>query len=84
MRKCRDVASPLSEGWERSLPWSSRIGVRFHLLLCGSCRQYARQLRWLSRTYRELTAKARGATLTAEVRERIRTEFDHQRDDPAE
>jgi uncharacterized protein YcgI (DUF1989 family) len=84
MRKCRNVARLLSETGERTLPWASRAGVRLHLLICSACRRYAAQLRWLSRTYRQVVHATDTAGLTREARMRISAALDAHRDSPKE
>jgi hypothetical protein len=78
MLSCKDVTRLLSESMDASLPVGKRIGVRFHLLICGFCARYKRQLLLIRETARRLAEiedppfLADGETLSAEARERIR------------
>lgn len=48
MPSCREVQTQLTEYAEGALPWSERLGIGFHLLLCGVCADFLRGLRALS------------------------------------
>ncbi len=37
----------ISDGMDRDLDWTEQIGVRAHLLMCGSCSNFAQQVRAL-------------------------------------
>lgn len=54
MMRCREVARLLSAGETSELPWRRRFAVRLHLMMCGHCSRFARQLAWLGRTARDL------------------------------
>ena len=75
---CRDAARLLSESMDRRLPLAERVGLRVHLLLCGLCRRYGRQLVFLRRlvdvfTKRvEAPAPPAASELSPEARARIR------------
>jgi hypothetical protein len=45
MLKCRHIAAHASEHIDGELNWRQRLGYGLHLLLCGYCRQFIRQLR---------------------------------------
>ncbi|MFV1960131.1 MAG: zf-HC2 domain-containing protein [Planctomycetota bacterium] len=45
MLRCADATRRLSEALDHPLSWSERLWLRFHVLLCGACRRYERQIR---------------------------------------
>ena len=45
MLTCRDVAKAVGKDELRTGAWPTRVGLRFHLLMCRHCRRYAAQLR---------------------------------------
>lgn len=47
MPSCREVQTQLTEYAEGTLPWSERVGIWFHLLLCRVCAGFLRGLRAL-------------------------------------
>jgi predicted anti-sigma-YlaC factor YlaD len=44
MPTCRDVAERASDLLDETLPWTTRLQLRMHLLMCVRCREYVRQL----------------------------------------
>ncbi len=78
MLSCKDVTRLLSESMDTSLPIGRRIGVRLHLLMCGFCARYERQLNLIRGAARHLAAVEEmpvdpsGGNLSEEAKERIR------------
>ena len=71
---CKEVAQTLAEARERRLSLLERISLRIHLLLCGPCENYGKQMKFLDRVGRSAVEKTAppGAGLDADARERIR------------
>lgn len=72
---CREASRLQSDGMDRALPALEVIGLRIHLLLCGWCRRYGKQIRFLRRAaheHPEEVAQAASESLSPEARERIR------------
>jgi hypothetical protein len=75
---CRDAARLLSESMDHRLPLAERVGLRVHLLLCGLCRRYGRQLIFLRRLVEvfakiaETPATPVASEMSQEARARIR------------
>lgn len=44
MLSCKESTRLLSEAQERSLTRWERVALRFHTLICSSCRRFGRQL----------------------------------------
>ncbi len=81
MPNCREVTRLVSEGLDRDLPFLSRLALRLHLLMCGGCRRFARQMRLLHETVRKHVAAgqpADAAVLSAEAKERIRQQMEEE------
>ncbi len=71
MINCEEAALLISKRLQHRLGLRRGWALRFHVLMCGACRRYAAQLRWL---HERLHNEARGelpAGLDAAVRERI-------------
>lgn len=51
-RTCREATSLLIAREDRKLGWRERVALRTHLLVCGMCKRYARQLKWMRRAFR--------------------------------
>lgn len=76
MLSCKQVTRLVSEGLDRDLPLDRRLAVRLHVLLCGACRAYRRQVILLNalvcRRFSRGSARLPGGpSLSAEARERI-------------
>ena len=82
MPNCREVTRLVSEGLDRELPFLSRLSLRLHLVMCGGCRRFARQLRFLHEAVRQHVAAgqpADAAVLSAEAKERIRQRLEEEK-----
>ena len=44
---CKQASRLQSEALDHKLPILARVGLRIHLLLCGWCRRYGKQIRFL-------------------------------------
>ena len=59
MASCKEASRLMSAGMNRRLSLLETLGLKMHLLMCGTCRQVLKQmkgLRLLLRTYREYIA----------------------------
>jgi hypothetical protein len=72
---CREAARLQSEALDKKLPFSKRLGLRLHLLICKWCRRYGKQIRFLRSAAHQCPddlTEAAPQKLSAEARERIR------------
>lgn len=44
MFKCSEVSKLASESMDRKLPLRERMGIKFHLMMCGDCSRHKDQL----------------------------------------
>jgi len=49
MLNCQQVSRLLSERQERRLTLHERAGLQLHLMMCGECRRFSRQIDWIQR-----------------------------------
>jgi hypothetical protein len=78
---CKHAARLVSESMDRPLSRRERFSLGFHLLVCGLCRRYRRQLRLMRRLLRDeahlnstsvlIEDFAAMTTLSPEARQRI-------------
>lgn len=79
MLTCKEATQLVSEGLDRHLPWSKRLGLKMHLLMCRHCSAYSRQLRGLARVFHLRFSESRaiedqyGESLTPEARDKIKS-----------
>lgn len=57
MLTCRDIARQASDYVDGHLTVRQRLAFAFHLLLCGQCREFLRQLRLAVGLYQRLPPK---------------------------
>ncbi len=50
---CKDVSSLISRSMDQKLPFSTRLGIEFHLMMCKLCRRYEKQLLILEAAFKE-------------------------------
>ncbi len=54
MMTCKEVSTAVASDGAARLPWTKRVGVRLHLLMCRHCRRYAAQLAAIGSAVRRL------------------------------
>lgn len=74
---CNDATASISASFEREPPFFKNILLRLHLLACGACARFLRQLRYLRELIRLRDSSAGGAaplsaSLSPAARERIK------------
>ena len=57
MLDCKHASRLLSQEQERQLTLAEKVGLKFHLLLCDACRNFARQLGLMRMAVRSLVNK---------------------------
>lgn len=75
MLNCRQASRLLSESLDRPLPLRAKLALRMHLLMCGACTRFERQLRFLHQAMAALDAREaanENIKLSDRARERIR------------
>jgi hypothetical protein len=69
---CKEVSHLTSQSMDETLPWSKRLGMRLHLIMCVWCRRNSEQLqlvRDLART--QSISQAKEAKLSSDARDRL-------------
>jgi len=72
MLSCRQLTSMASDYLDGALPRRTRLGVRFHLLMCWMCRRYLRQLELTTKVLRGLAGGDEPVETPASVRDVFR------------
>ncbi len=49
MLSCKEITQLISEGLDRRLSFWQRVGLRLHLMMCGACAAYKRQVTTLNK-----------------------------------
>lgn len=80
MMSCAQVAAIVRDHDHGKLPGRARLGVRLHLMMCGACRRYLRQLRAAMRLTQAAAAPAEAPP--AAVEDAALAAFRARRDPP--
>jgi hypothetical protein len=85
---CKEATAVISESFEREPPFHRNALLRLHLLACGACARFLRQLRFLRYLMRLQNSSPGGtampdASLSAAARERIKLALRRKSADPS-
>ena len=58
MLNCREVNERATDYLERQMGWRGWLAVRYHLLICWTCRRFLRQLDLTRNTLQRIRLKA--------------------------
>ncbi|KKM20060.1 hypothetical protein LCGC14_1649340 [marine sediment metagenome] len=75
MLSCRETTRLISDGLDRRLSFWQRLGLRLHLVMCGACAAYRRQVTALNKLVSAHFRESRPAgphLLSGEARQRIK------------
>lgn len=59
MLTCKETARLISEGLDRKLSLWQRVNLRLHLMMCGACAAYRRQVETLNHIVRRRYGESR-------------------------
>ena len=65
--KCKDASRLYSQSQDRRLTFREKMGVRLHLWICDSCREFARQLQLIREACRRIKVSEQMDVSTAEL-----------------
>ncbi len=78
---CRDVSALVSEQMDRDLPFFRRLRLKFHLTICGACKNYQTQLETLKRMCASMgeedSAVKQDISLSPPAKEKIKQALKH-------
>lgn len=57
MLNCKEVTKLMSQDMDKKLSIGQCISLRFHLMMCGGCRNFDRQMEFLRDSFREYTKR---------------------------
>lgn len=82
MLSCKEVSVLVSAALNHKLGWMEWLKIRFHLLLCNACSNFARQMTILDTAAGRLAGHRNHnaddvSTLSGEARERIKKTLQH-------
>jgi len=72
MYKCKEIIELPSKGMDTSLPWTIRMEMKLHVLMCKTCSRYAKQLQFMNQVLdRYSQVSSDGRQLSASAKQRI-------------
>ena len=71
MYKCKEIIEHTSKGIDTSLPWSIRMEMKLHFLMCKTCNRYAKQLQFMNKVLGALDRHSEGCQLSESAKQRI-------------
>lgn len=74
MLNCRDTSERASDFLDAALPFTGRLQMRLHLLMCGICREYVRQMALVVRALRRLPQNEPPSELQSKLMAMFRAE----------
>ena len=72
MRHCKQIVDLVSQEIESKLPWSIRMEVKMHLLMCKNCHRYAKQIKFMHSELSMIEQNLKTVSLADPAKERIR------------
>ncbi len=76
MLNCRDIANHSSDYLDGTLPRSRRLTIWLHLMMCGHCRRYLKNLRLLTTRLAKRVPPAEDEAEIDKIMNRIKREAD--------
>ena len=58
---CKEVSRLISEGLDQAMPAPERARLRYHFVLCQTCRTVDEQMKFLRRAVKEMDKEPPGA-----------------------
>lgn len=76
MLKCKDIADHSSDYLDGTLPLSRRLAIWLHLMMCGHCRRYLKNLRMVIATLARSKPSIEEEAHVDKIIEKIKREVD--------
>lgn len=81
MMNCKEATELISQNLDRQLGFGQRISLRFHLLMCHYCQNYAHHLAFLHRAAPQIEDHIENQTdvaLSEEIKAKIKQSLNKQ------
>ncbi len=57
MLNCKEATKLMTLGMDRKLGTGQKLSLRFHLMMCGGCRNFSKQMDFLRQGVRKFTER---------------------------
>ena len=71
MYKCKEIIELTSHNMDASLPWTTRMQMQLHFLICKTCRRYAQQLLVIQKALGGIDDHTASSQLSVAAKQRI-------------
>ena len=71
MLKCKEITKLASKSLDTSIPWLKRSEIKLHLMMCETCRQYVKQIKFIQNMFSKIDEHGENMVLSAEAKSRI-------------
>ena len=68
---------------DSQIPWHKKMSLTLHLLICGRCRRYVKQLKFLQKAFIQASERTKTVALSDEARQRIKQKLQDAQEDQA-
>ncbi len=71
MLTCKQVTELSSKKLDASIPWYTRIQIKIHLLMCKTCAQYEKQIKFIHNLSKSIDKHYQEYALPKDAKQRI-------------
>ena len=79
MLKCKQITELASKSLDTSIPWLQRFEMKLHLMMCKSCNQYVKQIKFIQKAISAIDNHGENIILSAEAKNRIKTKLNQSK-----
>lgn len=75
MLKCNEITELASKSLDTSIPWLKRSEMKLHLMMCKTCHQYVKQIKFIQNAISEIDKYRENIILSAKAKNRIQAKL---------
>ncbi len=75
MLKCKQITELASNSLDTSIPWLKRLQIKLHLMMCETCYQYIKQIKFIQNTISGIEKHQENIFLSVEAKKRIQAKL---------
>lgn len=79
MLKCKQITELASKSLDTSIPWLQRFEMKLHLMMCKSCNQYAKQIKFMQKAISSIDKQGENINLSAAAKKRIQKQLNQSK-----
>ena len=79
MLKCNEITELASKSLDTSIPWLKRSEMKLHLMMCQTCHQYVKQIKFIQNAISGIDKYRENIVLSAEAKNRIQAKLNQSK-----